>query len=266
MSAIVNDIFRLTSSGYSARATLKANLSLPIQSNPTTPAKGEDMDKVTLSRLAQSLKGVENTDADKKTLSRLFKDETAQLFNSLNKQDQDQLQSLYASGAASAREIELTLQAEANSAISSRAARERPRSAEEVAAGKEWSELSKLSDEYAHAAKAAFELESDGISQFEQGLIGEDQLQAIKDDAAKQKAELDSQDKYKNISERANQAFENNIKMSMSGLKDFLGGPSVTEEQSSARSKLHALGFGGPAVNRSLNTYAQQRDSLSLIR
>lgn len=59
-------------------------------------------------------------------LSGLFTGETLRLFSGLAFHDQDRLQTLFDQRAASAREIELALQAEANLALCLRAALERP--------------------------------------------------------------------------------------------------------------------------------------------
>jgi hypothetical protein len=266
MSNLINDIFQITSKTYSARATSKVGVPASI---PTTssaePAKG-DIDKVTLSQLAQSLKGAENLNEGKQTLSSLLKDETGKIFNSLNKQDQDLLQSLFDQGSASAQDIELALQASANTVISLRANAERPRSAEEIATEKEYTELYNLSTEYNAAIAAATEIEIQASEDFHYGKISEDQLNNLKIESKKQIDELNSMDKYNNIHEITSDAYEKSSNAFSSAFKEFLGGNVNSSEQQSARSKLNDLGFGGPSVNRALKTYAYQRDSLAVIR
>jgi len=266
MPTIINDIFRLNNGSYSARTGIATNSLSPIPtSSPTEPARG-DIDKITLSQLAQSLKGAENLDGGKQALSSLFKEETGEIFNSLNKQDQDLLQSLFDQGSASAQDIEFALQAEANSVILGRVHMERPRSAEEVAIEKEATYLNEVNNEYNAAISAAAEIEMEASRQFHFGNINEDQLNSLKEESKKQIDELNSNEKYKNIQERASAAFDKAINAAGAALKDFLGGPVTTTEQQSARSKLNDLGFGGAAVSRALKTYAYQRDSLTMIR
>jgi len=266
MSTIINDIFRLNSGSYSARTGIATNSLSPIPtSSPTEPARG-DIDKVTLSQLAQSLKGAENLVGGKQTLSSLLKDETGKIFNSLNKQDQDLLQSLFDQGSASAQDIELALQASANTVISLRANAERPRSAEEIATEKEYTELYNLSTEYNAAIAAATEIEIQASEDFHYGKISEEQLNNLKIESKKQIDELNSTDKYNNIHERTSDAYEKSSNAFSSAFKEFFGGNVNSSEQQSARSKLNDLGFGGPSVNRALKTYAYQRDSLAVIR
>jgi len=266
MSNSINDIFQITSKTYSARATSKVGVpaSIPATSS-AEPTKG-DIDKVTLSQLAQSLKGAESLDEGKQTLSSLLKEETGEIFNSLNKQDQDLLQSLFEQGSASAQDIELSLQSLANTAISTRANLERPHSAEEVAAKNEYMELNNISYEYYDALSASAEIEMEASRQFHFGNINEDQLNSLKDESQKQIIELNNSEKYKNIQERTAESAEKWQKISSSASKEFLGGAIVTPKQEAAREKLSELGFGGPSVHRALKTYAYQRDSLAVIR
>jgi len=266
MPTIINDIFRLNNGSYSARTGIATNSLSPIPtSSPTEPARG-DIDKITLSQLAQSLKGAENLDGSKQTLSSLLKDETGNLFNSLNKKDQDLLQSLFDQGSASAQDIGLALQSLANIVISTRSNLERPHSAEEVAAKKEYMDLRDTSFEYDVAMSAAAEIEMEASRQFHFGNINEEQLNTLKEESKNQLLELDNSDKYKNIRERAAAAAEKWQNLDSSASKEFLGGAIVTPEQKAAREKLNELGFGDASVLRALKTYAYQRDSLAVIR
>lgn len=274
MSTTINDIFRLANNNYTARQPAKPPSVQDILAPSARPASS-DVDKVTLSQLAQSLKGAEEqslkgvqaADGGSRNLRDLFKGETAKLFNGLDKQSQDQLQGFLDNGSMSAREIELGLQGKANLAISLRAAQERPRSAEEISAGEEYRRLDNMSREFHGNLGIISDRMAEISHQYSTGLIKEEEFKTQMDQANREFSDLRNQEEYKNISGRAGQAFSNMFEMMGKGMKKLLGnGPISTEEQFSASQKLANLGFGNVSTAQAFRNYAQEQEKIAVLR
>lgn len=126
--------------------------------------------------------------------------------------------------------------------------------------------LEKLNQEYQAAWAAIFEREAEAAGKRHQGLISDKQFQKIRQETEEKITQLKTDEKFKNIAERANAAMLDKVNKTIAGLTELLGGSLLSEEQLAAQRKLLSLGFGGPSVDLAIKSYIQQRDSLNLIR